>query len=94
MPQLTIPYNYTFQELATLTDGDERAAAEKRVKMRTMGVVRLISELYRKDVVRENIILVCIRELLEMGNPKSVPPEVRGGLRGWGLGAWVAVKAC
>jgi translation initiation factor 4G len=65
------------QELSNITDAEERAAAEKRVKMRTMGTVRLISELFRQEVVKENIILVCIRELLEAANPKSVPPEVR-----------------
>jgi hypothetical protein len=39
---------------------------EKGVKSRTIGTVRLIAELYRKDVVTEAIILVCIRELLEV----------------------------
>ena len=64
-------------ELAAVTDADERAAAEKRVKMRTLGTVRLIAELFRKDVVRENIITVCLRELLDAaGGPKpGVPPE-------------------
>jgi hypothetical protein len=28
--------------------------------------VRLIAELYRKDVVKEAIIVVCVRELLEV----------------------------
>jgi hypothetical protein len=44
-----------------------------------MGTVRLISELYKQDVVPESVILVCIRELLDAANPKSMPPEVRGG---------------
>jgi hypothetical protein len=47
-------------------EADERAAAEKRVKSRTLGTVRLIAELFRKDVVSEAIITVCIRELLEV----------------------------
>jgi hypothetical protein len=55
------------QELADVKEADERAAAEKRVKSRTLGTVRLIAELYRKDVVSEAIITVCIRELLEVG---------------------------
>jgi hypothetical protein len=54
------------QELSSITDSDERAAAEKRVKSRTLGTVRLIAELYRKEVVREAIIIVCLRELLEV----------------------------
>jgi len=41
-----------------------------------MGTVRLISELYKKEVVKETIILVCVRELLDAANPKSIPPEV------------------
>ncbi|KIZ04763.1 Eukaryotic initiation factor iso-4F subunit p82-34 [Monoraphidium neglectum] len=63
------------EELQQISDAQERAAAEKRVKTRTMGTVRLIAELYRQEVVKENIILVCIRELLEAANPKSVPAE-------------------
>jgi hypothetical protein len=54
------------QELSAVRDPDERAAVEKGVKSRTIGTVRLIAELYRKDVVTEAIILVCIRELLEV----------------------------
>jgi hypothetical protein len=54
------------QELADVTEADERAAAEKRVKSRTLGTVRLIAELFRKDVVSEAIVLVCVRELLEV----------------------------
>lgn len=65
------------QELATISDAGERAAAEKRVKVRTLGTVRLIAELFKQDVVRDNIIVVCLRELLESGGPKAIPPEVR-----------------
>jgi hypothetical protein len=36
------------------------------VKSRTLGTVRLIAELYRKEVVKEAIIIVCLRELLEV----------------------------
>lgn len=56
------------QELASISDSDERAAAEKRVKSRTLGTVRLIAELYRKEVVKEAIIIVCLRELLEVSS--------------------------
>lgn len=54
------------QELGSITDPDERVGAEKRVKSRTLGTVRLIAELYRKEVVKEAIIVVCLRELLEV----------------------------
>lgn len=54
------------QELANITAPDERVAVEKRVKSRTLGTVRLIAELYRKEVVKEAIIVVCLRELLEV----------------------------
>jgi hypothetical protein len=78
------------EELPNISDPDERAAAEKRVKMRTMGTVRLISELFRKEVVKENITLVCIRELLTSDSPKSLPPEVHGLGQGEGAqrSAW------
>lgn len=60
----------------SLTDvpPEEREAAEKRVKSRTLGTIRLIAELYRKDVIKENIIDVCIRELLG-GAGKALPVE-------------------
>ncbi|KAF8054978.1 eukaryotic translation initiation factor isoform 4G-2 [Scenedesmus sp. PABB004] len=63
------------EELSTLSDPAERAAAEKRVKSRTLGTVRLIAELYRQEVVKEAIITVCLRELLEVREGGSAPPE-------------------
>uniref|UniRef100_A0A383WGA1 MI domain-containing protein n=1 Tax=Tetradesmus obliquus TaxID=3088 RepID=A0A383WGA1_TETOB len=63
------------EELASISNADERAAAEKRVKSRTLGTVRLIAELYRKEVVREAIIIVCLRELLEARDNGTIPPE-------------------
>lgn len=59
------------QELASITEEGERAAAEKRVKSRTLGTVRLIAELYRKEVVKEAIIVVCLRELLEVSKQQQ-----------------------
>ena len=58
------------QEAEAITDPAQRALAEKGVRMRTLGTVRLIAELYRKDVVKEMITLVCIRELLQGKGPK------------------------
>ncbi|KAF6252216.1 eukaryotic initiation factor [Scenedesmus sp. NREL 46B-D3] len=63
------------EELSSISSADERAAAERRVKSRTLGTVRLIAELYRKEVVREAIITVCLRELLEARDSSSIPPE-------------------
>lgn len=53
---------------------EERELAERRAKQRMLGTVRLISELYKKAVVKEKIMLVCVRELLSKGD-KGVPPE-------------------
>jgi hypothetical protein len=69
------------QEADAITEPAEREAAEKRVRMRTLGTVRLIAELYRKDVVKEMITLVCIRELLQGKGPKvgGGQPQAVGG---------------
>jgi hypothetical protein len=75
---------WCYQELADVTEADERAAAEKRVKSRTLGTVRLIAELFRKDVVTEAIILVCIRELLEVtGRLRTGGRAVSRSYGGW-----------
>lgn len=50
--------------------GEERDVAEKKVRMRTLGTVRLIAELYRQEVVKETIITVVIQELLRGKGPK------------------------
>jgi hypothetical protein len=77
------------QELENVVEAGERAAAEKRVKSRTLGTVRLIAELYRKEVVSENIITVCIRELLEVGG-RGV---CLGGGQMWGANVRAAAAA-
>jgi hypothetical protein len=50
------------------------------VKSRTLGTVRLIAELYRKEVVREAIIIVCLRELLEVRVKESMRAACRDSL--------------
>ena len=45
----------------------------RAAKMRTMGNIRLIAELYKQDVVNEKILAVCIQELL--GDGKGEPHE-------------------
>ena len=52
---------------------ESREAAERKVKLRTLGNIRLISELYKQDVVREKILHACIEEML--GDGKSEPFE-------------------
>lgn len=44
------------------------------MKSRTLGNLRLIAELFRKDVVNEKIIHLCVRELLDSGS-KELPHE-------------------
>jgi len=64
------------EALRTIREPDEREAAERRVKQRTLGNVRLIAELYRKDVVTEKIVHLCVRDLLEpVGTGKDALPH-------------------
>ena len=52
---------------------EEREGAERRVKQRTLGNIRLIAQLYKQDVVSEKILHACIQEML--GDGKSEPFE-------------------
>jgi translation initiation factor 4G len=67
------------EALSRVHDEYERAAAERQVKSRTLGTVRLIAELYRKEVVKEAIVLVCVRELLDAPNPALEGKQDAGG---------------
>ncbi|EIE25379.1 hypothetical protein COCSUDRAFT_46693 [Coccomyxa subellipsoidea C-169] len=58
--------------LQTTPDG-EREIAERKVKMRTLGNIRLIAELYKQEVVSEKILHACIQQML--GDGKSDPAE-------------------
>ena len=60
------------QALRTVPD-EERDRAERKVKLRTMGNIRLIAELYKQEVVPEKILHACIQEML--GDGKSEPIE-------------------
>ncbi|KAK9827674.1 hypothetical protein WJX81_006915 [Elliptochloris bilobata] len=55
------------------TAEEEREAVARAAKMRTMGNIRLIAELFKQDVVNEKILAVCIQELL--GDGKGDPHE-------------------
>ena len=60
------------QALKSVPD-EERERAERAVKQRTLGNIRLIAELYKQDVVPEKILHACIQEML--GDGKSEPIE-------------------
>lgn len=68
---LTLGFGLT-QALKSTPDED-REAAERKVKMRTLGNIRLIAELYKQDVVSEKILHACIQSML--GDGKSDPVE-------------------
>lgn len=53
--------------------GPELEAGERAIKQRTLGNLRLIGELFNKEVVREPILHVCMGELL--GEQAGVPSE-------------------
>ena len=59
-------------KLSSVTAG-ERVYEERRVKVRTLGNIRLIAELYKKRMVQEKIIHVCIGDLL--GATEKLPEE-------------------
>ena len=60
-------------ELESIADPAEKAAAAKRVKVRTMGNIKLIGELYKKRMIAEKILHACVTDLL--GAPSVEPPE-------------------
>ncbi len=81
----------------------EKEEAERAVKKRVMGTMRLISELYKKDMVRDWIVTTCLESLLAKGKTAAVEDsiEVRGARAGthtcrqarWAGGACTAAVA-
>lgn len=57
-----------------MTEPAAREEAERTVKKRTMGNMRLISELYKKDMVKDWIMITCMEDLLSAPKGKA-PPE-------------------
>lgn len=66
---------FVTQKVDTLTNPVDKEAAEKSVKNRTLGNVRLIAELYKKGLVMEKIMHNCIKDLLSTGKEDEIPHE-------------------
>ncbi len=62
------------QALSKLADPAAHEEAERTVKKRTLGNMRLISELYKLDMVKDWIMTACLEDLLTATKGK-VPPE-------------------
>ena len=54
---------------------EERATEEDNIKKRTLGNIRLIGELYKKQMVQEKIVHVCITDLLQVKRGDEFPSE-------------------
>ncbi|KAG2498818.1 hypothetical protein HYH03_003011 [Edaphochlamys debaryana] len=65
------------EEIASVSEPAEREEAERRVKKRVLGNMRLMSELYKNEMVKDWIMVTCIDELLSSRATKSAktPPE-------------------
>jgi hypothetical protein len=63
------------QQLQNVVEPAEKEEAERSVKKRVMGTMRLISELYKKDMVRDWIITTCLESLLAKDKGKSTASE-------------------
>ncbi len=65
------------QDLSSIAEPAEREEAERAVKKRVLGNMRLISELYKQDMVKDWIMVTCIDELLTARPVKGakMPPE-------------------
>jgi len=63
------------EKLEYIEDPTERQAAEKSVKDRTLGNVRLIAELFNKGLVSERILHSCLRDMLSISSDVQLPHE-------------------
>jgi translation initiation factor 4G len=55
------------EELLLIENEAELFSSSKRVKLRTMGNIKLIGELYKKKMIAEKILHACISDLLGRG---------------------------
>ena len=60
--------------MAKQPDPESREEIERAVKKRVMGNMRLISELYKLDMVKDWIMTTCIEDLLAAPKGK-LPPD-------------------
>lgn len=76
----------SLQALVSISDSAERDEAERNVKKRVLGNMRLMSELYKQEMVKDWIMVTCIDELLLARATKGakVPPEDNIEVRNWG----------
>lgn len=58
------------------TPDNEREYAERMVKMRTLGNIRLVAELYKKGVVQEKIIQFVMQELTGDGRQEPLEDNI------------------
>ena len=65
-------YVICFQAIASVPE-DQKDAAARGAKMRTLGNIRLIAELFKKSVVPEKIVHMCVSDLT--GDSKQEPSE-------------------
>lgn len=63
------------QSLESVEDPLEKELAEKKVKDRTLGNMRLIAELFNKGLVAEKIMHSCLFELLKTNAGVELPHE-------------------
>ncbi|GAX74020.1 hypothetical protein CEUSTIGMA_g1470.t1 [Chlamydomonas eustigma] len=62
-------------QLQNVVEPAHKEEAERSVKKRVMGTMRLISELYKKDMVRDWIITTCLESLLAKDKGRSAASE-------------------
>ena len=62
-------------QLQSIDDPVEKEAAVKTIKDRTLGNMRLISELFNKGLVAERIMHSCIKDLLHTPSDVQLPHE-------------------
>lgn len=81
------------QKATSISDPAEREDAERAVKKRVMGNMRLISELYKQDMVKDWILITCIDELLMARTKKGdkAPPEANIEVSVWAQPSWIEV---
>lgn len=63
------------KKVQDITDEGQRELQERSVRNRTLGNVRLISELYKKGLIMDRILHACVTQLLEADADAGLPHE-------------------